>query len=96
MFLDFLDMTYTKEKTLTPHTYVQGTIHIDHVCQVEPIAKLRPTILLIIDEHMSHYQHHMTHHIGAMPRRNKILHTKILIMSDFVSYGKSLMRSIKT
>jgi hypothetical protein len=30
-FLSFLDMMYSKQKALTPHTYVQGTTHLDHL-----------------------------------------------------------------
>jgi hypothetical protein len=96
IFLDFLDMIYAKQKALTPHTYVQGTTHLDALHQVEPIARLRPRIFFIIDELMSQCWHHMAYHVGAMPHRNEFMHMKILIMSGFVSYGSSLMGSIKT
>jgi hypothetical protein len=69
IFLDFLDMIYAKQKTLTPHTYVQGTTHIDALHKVEPMARLRPRIFFIINELMSQCWHHMAHHVGAMPHR---------------------------
>jgi hypothetical protein len=71
-------------------------MHIDGLHKVDPIARLRPRIFFIIDELMSHCWHHMAHHARAMPHRNEFMHMKILIMSGFMSYGSSLMGSIKT
>jgi hypothetical protein len=59
----FFGYDVQKKKALTPHTYVQGTTHIDNLRQVDPIARLRPRIFFIIDELMSHYWHHMAHHV---------------------------------
>jgi hypothetical protein len=39
IFLDFLDMIYAKQKTLTPHTYAQGTTHSNDLREVQPIAR---------------------------------------------------------
>jgi hypothetical protein len=62
IFLDFLDMIFAKKKTLTPHTYVQGTLHLDVVHQVHPMARLKPRIFFIINELMSRCWHHMACH----------------------------------
>jgi hypothetical protein len=92
----FLGYDIYQTKALTPHTYVQGTTHFDALHQVEPIARLRARIFFIIDELMSQCRHHMAHHSRAMPHMIKFPHTKILIMSGFMSYESSLMGSIKT
>jgi len=41
------------KSTLTTNTYVQGTIHLDALHQVEPMNRLRPRILFITNEPMS-------------------------------------------
>jgi len=35
--------------------------------RVDPIARIKERILIIIDKVMGHFQHHMAHHNGAMP-----------------------------
>jgi hypothetical protein len=84
------------KKEFTPHTCVQGTTHSNDLGELEPISKLRPRILFIIDEIMGRYWHHMAYHAKAMPHSNKVLHTKMIVMSSFVSYHSSLMMLIKS
>jgi hypothetical protein len=84
-FVGYFGYEKGKTKALTPHTYVQGTTHIDDLHRVDPMDRLRPRTLFIINELMSRCQHHTTHHIGAMPPRIKFLHMKILIVSSLES-----------
>jgi hypothetical protein len=96
IFLEFLDMIFTKQKTLTPHTYVKGIMHFDALRQVEPIARLRPRIFFIINDLISRCCHHMAYHDEAMPHWNGSLRLKILIIGGFLSYVISLMAPINT
>jgi hypothetical protein len=95
IFLDFLDRIYEKKKSLTPHTYIQGIVHPDRLCKVEPMASLKPRILFIIDELISQYWYHIVDHVNPIPHRNEFMNTNIISMSGFLSYGISLMGSIK-
>jgi hypothetical protein len=45
-----------KKKTLTSHTYVQGTMHSNISCEVDPFLGL-PRIFFIIDECISQCWH---------------------------------------
>jgi hypothetical protein len=94
--MDFLDMIYEKRKTLTPHTYVQGTIDFNYLSNVEPIGRLNPRIFVVINELMSHCWHNVAHHVGSTTHRNGFLWPKILIMIGFMNCGSSLMGPIKT
>jgi hypothetical protein len=82
--------------TNTTHLCTRNYARLDNLHEKYPISRLIPRIFFTIDELMSHYWHHMAHHVRAMPHRNKYLWSKILIMRGFVRYGRSLMGSINT
>jgi hypothetical protein len=51
----FLGYDICQTKELTPHTYVQGTTHIDALHQVDPMARLPPRILSLTNELMGQF-----------------------------------------
>jgi hypothetical protein len=70
IFLDFFGYNILETKSLTPDTYIQGTMNIFYLHQVELIANLTPRIIFIIDELISQSWHHMDYQARAMPHRN--------------------------
>jgi hypothetical protein len=85
-----------QKKSLTPHTYIQGTTHLMALCKVDIITRLLPRIFFIINELMSHVGIIWLTMLGPCHIVMNFSESKILIMSGFMSYDNSLMGPIKT